>query len=164
VTGLLSGLVLAEAAPAAPAEGDSPGGGFGPMLPIVLIFVIFYFLMLRPQSKERKKREALVKGVKKYDKIVTTAGIHGEVVEVSETTVRVRVDDSTRLTFDRSAIWQVKPKEGEIAANEQGKASSKDGAKDTSSKDAGSKETGSAKGQSSKEQSPKEQRQEKGKA
>lgn len=133
MTGMLSGLVLAEAAPAAPAEGDSSsGGGFGPMLPIVLIFVIFYFLMLRPQSKERKKREALVKGVKKHDKIVTTAGIHGEVVEVSETTVRVRVDDSTRLTFDRSAIWQVKPKDGEVATAEPAKTSSKDGApKDT---------------------------------
>ena len=105
---IVAALVLAADTPA-PA-----GGGLLDMLPLfAIIFFIFYFLVIRPQSKERKKREALLKAAKKGDKIVTTAGIHGKVVSTDDTTVLVEVDDGVRLRFDKAAIWQVKSRDGE---------------------------------------------------
>ena len=107
------------AADPAPSGGDSGGGGGGLIgsLPIfAIIFFIFYFLVIRPQSRERKKRELVLKGVKKHDKVVTTAGIHGTVVSVSDTEVILKVDDEVRLKCERSAIWQVKSREEEGGA------------------------------------------------
>lgn len=103
----------APAAPAAPGGGEAPsGGGLGSMLPMLLVmFLIFYVLLIRPQSKERKKREALVKNLAKGDKVVTTAGLHGRVVEMDDRRVRLEVDDGVRLWFDRVAVWQVTPKD-----------------------------------------------------
>ena len=102
-------------APGAPGAAEEPASaGFEKTLPLIIaIFAIFYLMMIRPQAKEKKKRDALLQGVKKHDRVVTTAGLHGEVVAVTETTITLRVDDDVRLTFDRSAIWQVKPKDGE---------------------------------------------------
>ena len=100
-------------APATPAGGQ-PQGGMLDMLPLfAIIFFIFYFLVIRPQSKEKRKREALLKEAKKGDKIVTTAGIHGRIVSTDDLTVLVEVDDGVRLRFDRAAVWQVKAREGE---------------------------------------------------
>lgn len=104
-------LVLAQDTPPPPPAGGEGSGssGFLSSLPLfVIIFVIFYFLMIRPQSKERRKREELLKSIKKHDRVVTTAGIHGEVVSVSETTVKLEVADGVRMEFDRSAVWQVR--------------------------------------------------------
>ena len=112
-------LVLAADAPAA-APAATPGGqpaaqgGMLDMLPLfAIIFFIFYFLVIRPQSKEKRKREALLKEAKKGDKIVTTAGIHGRIVSTDDATVLVEVDDGVRLRFDRAAVWQVKSREGD---------------------------------------------------
>lgn len=116
-------VVLAQdGAPApAPAPGGSGGdapasGGSFPWPMFLLIFVIFYVLMIRPQSKERKKRESMLSGLKKRDRCVTTAGIHGEVIEVDEKTVTLEVADGVRMVFDRGAIWQIVPKPGEAPA------------------------------------------------
>ena len=116
---ILTALILAAdapaTAPAAPAGGQAaPQGGMLDMLPLfAIIFFIFYFLVIRPQSKDKKKREGLLKAAKKGDKIVTTAGIHGKIVSTDDTTVLVEVDDGVRLRFDRAAVWQVKSREGE---------------------------------------------------
>ena len=84
------------------------------MLPLfAIIFFIFYFLVIRPQSKEKRKRETLLKAAKKGDRIVTTAGIHGKIVSNDEATVLVEVDDGVRLRFDRAAVWQVKSRDAE---------------------------------------------------
>ncbi len=116
---ILVPLILAADAPAttpAPGGQAAPQGGMLDMLPLfAIIFFIFYFLVIRPQSKEKKKREALLKEAKKGDKIVTTAGIHGKIVSTDEATVLVEVDDGVRLRFDRAAVWQVKAREGEAA-------------------------------------------------
>ena len=111
-TSFLTGLVLA-AAPDAPAPaGDAPaqdGGGLMSMLPVfAVIFFIFYFLVIRPQGKEKRKREDLLKQVKKHDKVVTTAGIHGVVVSTTDAEIVLEVSDGVRIKFDRAAIWQVK--------------------------------------------------------
>jgi len=122
-------VLAADAPPAAPSSGTAPAsgapasggqaapaGGLLDMLPLfAIIFFIFYFLVIRPQSKERKKREALLKAAKKGDKIVTTAGIHGKIVSNDDLTYLVEVDDGVRLRFDKAAIWQVKSRDGESA-------------------------------------------------
>ena len=65
--------------------------------------------MIRPGSRERKEREAQVKALKKYDKVVTNAGIHGTVAALDDDTVTLRVDEknNVRIRFSRQAIWQV---------------------------------------------------------
>lgn len=109
-------LILA-AAPEPAKEAAPASGGLMEMLPLfAMIFLIFYFLVVRPQGKEKKKREALLQAIKKNDEVVTTAGLHGTVVSLSETTVVLKVDDGVRLKFDRSAIWQVRNREAEAAA------------------------------------------------
>ena len=107
---ILAMLILAADAPATPAGGQAPSpGGLLDMLPLfAIIFFIFYFLVIRPQGKERKKREDVLKSLSKYDEVVTTAGLHGTVVSVSDTEVVLKVADDVRLTFDRTAVWQIR--------------------------------------------------------
>jgi preprotein translocase subunit YajC len=119
VPGTLVAIVLAQdTAPTPPAGGEGSPGFLSSMPLLIVIFVIFYFLMIRPQSKERRKREELLKTIKKHDQVVTTAGIHGEVVSLSEGTVKLEVADGVRMEFDRSAIWQVRKASAEGAPEE----------------------------------------------
>ena len=78
------------------------------LLMYVPIGLIFYFLVLRPQQKERKRIKEMLANLKKNDEIVTTTGIHGTVAIVKETTVVVRVDEGCRIEFDRASIAMVK--------------------------------------------------------
>lgn len=96
------------------AEGGSSLAG---LLPFVLVFVIFYMLVFRPSSKERKKREEQVKNIKKHDRVVTNAGIHGVVVALEPEAVTLRVDEknNVRIRFSRAAIWQVNPEGAALA-------------------------------------------------
>jgi preprotein translocase subunit YajC len=96
------------------AEGGQGGGIVDLLFPLALVFLIFWFLVIRPASRERKQREAAVKGVKKHDKVVTNAGIHGTVMSADDETVVLRVDDknNVRIRFSRAAIWQVQPTGG----------------------------------------------------
>lgn len=77
------------------------------MAPIAIIFLIFYFLMIRPQNKKQKETEKMIAALKKGDKIVTIGGIHGVVSTTKEQTVIVKVDDNAKMEFSRSAIAQV---------------------------------------------------------
>lgn len=74
---------------------------------MVLIFAIFYFLLIRPQTKERKRHDQMLKELKKGDEIVTNGGIIGKVVHVEEGRLTVRTGDNTRLTVDRGRIAAV---------------------------------------------------------
>jgi len=80
------------------------GGGLMSMLPMVLIIVVFYFFMIRPQMKKQKDHKKYIQELDVNTKIVTTAGIHGRIVEVSETTFLVDVGSGVRMRFDKSAI------------------------------------------------------------
>ncbi len=96
-------LLLAQAAtPAGPAP--NPIMQF---VPLIFIFVIFYFLLIRPQQKKAKDHQKLVSSVQTGDSVVTNAGIHGVITNVKETTVMVRVADNVKLEFDRAAIATV---------------------------------------------------------
>lgn len=80
---------------------------WGLLLPFVLMFVVFYFLLIRPQQKKQKQRNQMLHQLKKGDKIVTIGGLHGTIVELSDDTAVIRVNDTVKLTFDRSAISTV---------------------------------------------------------
>lgn len=89
---------------AASATGAGGGGIISLILPFVLMFVIFYFLLIRPQQKKQKTRNAMLSALKKGDKIVTIGGLHGTIVEITDDIVVVKVNDVTKLTFDRGSI------------------------------------------------------------
>jgi preprotein translocase subunit YajC len=76
-------------------------------LPFIAVIAIFYFLILRPQSKRRKETEKMISAIKKGDKIVTIGGLYGTIQTVKETTVVIKVDDNVKLEFLRSAISSV---------------------------------------------------------
>lgn len=98
-------LILLADADKDPANNQPPGFGTM-MLPMVLIVFVWYFLILRPQGRERKQREALLTSLKKNDRVVTVSGIIGTVVSFSNDNkeVTLRVDDNVKLKFLRSAI------------------------------------------------------------
>lgn len=95
-------MFLQEAAPV-----GGMGGGLITFLPLILILLIMYFLMIRPQNKKQKETEKMIAALKKGDKVVTIGGIHGTVASTKEKTVIVKVDDSSRIEFNRTAIATV---------------------------------------------------------
>lgn len=92
----------------APANPDAAGQGNPIMsfLPFILIIVIMYFLMIRPQQKKQKEKMQMLEALKKGDNVVTTGGIHGKVAGFTDdnNTVIVKVDDNVKLKVDKSAI------------------------------------------------------------
>ena len=75
--------------------------------PILLMVVIFYFLLWRPQKKQQKERASLLGSLKKGQKIVTIGGIYGEIVELDHEKVKVQVSEKVELTFARTAVANV---------------------------------------------------------
>ena len=99
------------------AAAQSPnGGGSGAVMTQLLffaaIFAIFYFLLIRPQQRQKREREATLGAVKKGDRVVTTSGVHGTVVGLSETTMTLKVADQVKMDFDRSALGRIVPVQG----------------------------------------------------
>lgn len=81
----------------------STGFGTQQIIMFGLIAVVFYFFMIRPQVKKQKDQKKYVNELKKGDKVVTTAGIHGRIIDVTETTFLVEIDNG-KIRFDKSAI------------------------------------------------------------
>jgi len=69
-----------------------------------LIVLVFYFFMIRPQIKKQKDQKKFVEEMKKGDKVVTTAGIHGRVLEIADLTILIEVESGAKIRFDKSAI------------------------------------------------------------
>ena len=82
----------------------STGFGTQQIITFGLIAVVFYFFMIRPQVKKQKDQKKYVTELKKGDKVVTTAGIHGKIADVGETTFLVEVDNGVKVKFDKTAI------------------------------------------------------------
>lgn len=95
----------------APEAGASAGSASGQMMTTFvtfgLVILIFYFLIIRPQNKKQKETKKMLEALKKGDKVVSIGGIRGTVVSVKEQAVVVKVDDSTKLEFTKSAISAV---------------------------------------------------------
>ncbi|WP_395698799.1 preprotein translocase subunit YajC [Aquabacterium sp.] len=98
----------AQAAPAGGAE--SMLGSMGQMLPLVLMFVVLYFIMIRPQMKRQKEHKAMLEALAKGDEVVTSGGMIGRVSKLGETFVHVEVANGVELQVQRSAVVQVLPK------------------------------------------------------
>lgn len=100
-----------EQAAEAPAGGAAPQSALGGMLPmLVIFFAIMYFLMIRPQQKRERERRQMLAAVERGDAVVTTGGVCGTVVNLSEDRVILRVDDNVTMEFLRGAIAKVEPK------------------------------------------------------
>lgn len=83
------------------AQGGNPLGSF---IPLILIIVVFYFFMIRPQMKKAKDQKKFRENIKKGDKIVTIGGIHGRIADVQETTFLIEVEGGHKLKIEKSAI------------------------------------------------------------
>ena len=84
-------------------QGDKGGGGFQFVF-LGLMIVVFYFFMIRPQAKKAKQQKTFLSDLQKGDKVVTTGGIYGKVIELKETTVLLQVDDNVKIRVDKAAI------------------------------------------------------------
>ena len=81
--------------------------GIGTLLPLILMFVLFYFLLIRPQQKRQKNVQNMQSSLKKGDKIVTIGGLHGFIDSIDDNKAVIKCGDGSRLTYDRSAIREV---------------------------------------------------------
>ncbi len=94
---------LAQAASPAPA-GPNPLASF---VPIILIFIIMYFLLFRPQMKRQKEQARIVSSLKTGDRVVSASGIHGMISNVKDRTVIVKIADNVKIEMEKSAIATV---------------------------------------------------------
>ena len=101
---------FAQAAPAATAAADSPLGSLGSMLPLVLMFVVLYFVMIRPQMKRQKEAKAMIDAIAKGDEVVLGGGMLGKVSKLGETYMHVEIASGVEIQVQRSAVVQVLPK------------------------------------------------------
>ena len=93
------------------AQGAQQGDPFGFLLPMIVIFAAFYFLLIRPQQKKQKAHAALVSSLKTGDEVLTAGGILGKITGVSEHYVVVQIADNTEVKMQKSSISQVVPKD-----------------------------------------------------
>jgi preprotein translocase subunit YajC len=97
---------FAQTAPAA--GGDT--GGLMSLLPLVLMFVVLYFIMIRPQMKRQKEHKAMIEALAKGDEVVTSGGLIGRIAKLGDSFVHVEVANGVELQLQRSAVIQVLPK------------------------------------------------------
>ena len=92
------------------AQTGGEGGGLIALLPMVLIFVIFYFLLIRPQQKRAKEHRALVSGLSKGDEIMTSGGLVGRITDTDESFVVAEIASNVEVRLQRMSVVQVMPK------------------------------------------------------
>jgi preprotein translocase subunit YajC len=91
------------------ASTDATGGLMG-MLPLVLMFVVLYFVMIRPQMKRQKEHKAMIEALAKGDEIITAGGLLGKVSKMGESYLSVEISEGVEIQVQRSAVVQVLPK------------------------------------------------------
>lgn len=110
----MSFVIAQTAAPAAGAPPNPFGGSF--FLIMIAMFVVMYFIMIRPQQKRQKEHRNLLAALAKGDEVVTTGGIAGRVDEVGETFVVIEIAPNVKIKLQKGAVTQVLPK-GSLKAN-----------------------------------------------
>lgn len=93
------------------------GGGLMSFLPLIIIFVIFYFLLIRPQMKRAKEHRALVAGLGKGDEVVTNGGLLGKIKNVGDTFITIELAENVEVKVQRHAVSSVMPK-GTVKSSE----------------------------------------------
>ncbi|MGI9087912.1 MAG: preprotein translocase subunit YajC [Chthoniobacterales bacterium] len=86
---------------------SAPGSGLLSLLPFLFLFVIFYYMMIRPQQKRAKEQTRLISSLKTGDHVITSSGIHGMISNVKDTTVIVKVADNVKIEMEKSAVTTV---------------------------------------------------------
>lgn len=82
------------------------------LFPLILIFIIFYFLLIRPQKTKEKEHRKLLASLNKNDEVVTSGGIHGTIINVKDKTVVLRIDDNAKMEIEKNCIAYVKKQQG----------------------------------------------------
>ncbi len=108
---MLTGLAYAMGP--APQGGQGAGGGLMGFLPLILIFVIFYFLLIRPQQKRAKEHKTMLDNLKKGDKVITSGGEYGVVEEVKANTVMIKIAENVRVKYGKAYIAAVRQTDDE---------------------------------------------------
>lgn len=101
---------FAQAAPAASGGADSLFGSIGSMLPLLLMFVVLYFVMIRPQMKRQKEHKAMIDALAKGDEVVIAGGVVGRVSRMGDNYIHVEVANGVELQVQRASVVQVLPK------------------------------------------------------
>ena len=101
---------FAQTAPAAAAGGSDIMCSLTGMLPLVLMFVVLYFVMIRPQMKRQKEHRAMIDAIAKGDEVATSGGIVGKVSRMSEGFLHLEIANGVEVQLQRSAVVQVLPK------------------------------------------------------
>ena len=99
--------IIAQSAPAAGGSTPAPDFGLQQILMMGAMVVMFYFLLIRPQQRQRKELQKRIDSMQAGDKVVTTAGIHGLIHNLKEKTVVIKIADSTMVEFDKTAVAHV---------------------------------------------------------
>jgi preprotein translocase subunit YajC len=94
----------------APAAASSSTDSLMSLLPLVLMFVVLYFIMIRPQMKRQKEHKAMIEAIAKGDEVVTAGGLIGKVSKLGDNFIHLEVANGVELQLQRSAITQVLPK------------------------------------------------------
>ncbi len=101
-------LTVAQATAMAPqGAGGEQGSPLGLFVPLILMFVVLYLFMIRPAQKKQKEKDRMISALKKGDRIVTSGGIYGEITQVKDNSVIVRIDDNVKVELQRPSVSSV---------------------------------------------------------
>lgn len=103
-------MLISDAYAQAAAPAASASGGLMSMLPLLLMFVVLYFVMIRPQMKRQKEVKTMLEALSKGDEVVTQGGVIGKISKLGETYAHIEVASGVELQIQRAAIVQVLPK------------------------------------------------------
>lgn len=92
-------------------QAEGTMAAWGSFVPLIIVFVVFYFILIRPQQQQQKKRQEMLSQLKKGDKVVTVGGIHGEITEVHDDEVGLRIADKVEIRLSRTGVGRVKGKD-----------------------------------------------------
>ncbi|MBJ6723561.1 preprotein translocase subunit YajC [Geomesophilobacter sediminis] len=104
------GLAFAMASPPGGASGAA-SNPFAQFIPLILMFAIFYFLLIRPQQKKAKEHRSLLEGLKKGDQVVTAGGMHGKVTDINDQVVTIEVSPGVNIKFNKGFIASIVKKD-----------------------------------------------------
>lgn len=103
-------------------QAGGAGGLFGALIPLVLIFVIFYFLLIMPQRRRQKEHSEMIKNLKKGDKVITNGGLYGTITRVKKNYLEVEIANRITVRVQRNAISQLRASEAGDSGGSSGGA------------------------------------------
>lgn len=99
----------------APPSGQEGGGGFGMFVPLILMFGIFYFLLIRPQQKKAKQHKEMLASLKIGDEVLTGGGLYGRIIEIDQDILTIELADNLKVKVNRGFISTMTDHSGKVA-------------------------------------------------